>query len=145
MGLAQCLAHSVCSINVVGIYCYWQLLPRWQVVKDPPANAGDTWDPWVQKIFWNRKWQPTPVFLPGNPTDREAWRARVHRVTRSRIWLSGVGGHIWAPPPPPPEGNPTGFTTRILPRSRPRKHNTKLTAASFCRVLCAVLEETSFP
>ena len=22
-------------------------------------------DPWVRKIPWNRKWQPTPVFLPG--------------------------------------------------------------------------------
>ena len=22
-------------------------------------------DPWVQKIPWSRKWQPTPVFLPG--------------------------------------------------------------------------------
>ena len=22
-------------------------------------------DPWVRKIFWRRKWQPTPVFLPG--------------------------------------------------------------------------------
>ena len=22
-------------------------------------------DPWVQKIPWRRKWQPTPVFLPG--------------------------------------------------------------------------------
>ena len=22
-------------------------------------------DPWVWKIPWNRKWQPTPVFLPG--------------------------------------------------------------------------------
>ena len=22
-------------------------------------------DPWVQKIIWSRKWQPTPVFLPG--------------------------------------------------------------------------------
>ena len=21
--------------------------------------------PWVRKILWNRKWQPTPVFLPG--------------------------------------------------------------------------------
>ena len=22
-------------------------------------------DPWVRKIPWSRKWQPTPVFLPG--------------------------------------------------------------------------------
>ena len=22
-------------------------------------------NPWVRKIPWNRKWQPTPVFLPG--------------------------------------------------------------------------------
>ena len=22
-------------------------------------------DPWVGKILWNRKWQPTPAFLPG--------------------------------------------------------------------------------
>ena len=24
-------------------------------------------DPWVRKIPWRRKWQPTPVFLPGKP------------------------------------------------------------------------------
>ena len=24
-------------------------------------------DPWVGKISWMRKWQPTPVFLPGDP------------------------------------------------------------------------------
>ena len=37
------------------------------VVKNLPANAGDirdTFDPWVKKILWRRKWQPTPVFLP---------------------------------------------------------------------------------
>jgi len=22
-------------------------------------------DPWVRKILWRRKWQPTPIFLPG--------------------------------------------------------------------------------
>ena len=22
-------------------------------------------DPWVRKIRWRRKWQPTPLFLPG--------------------------------------------------------------------------------
>jgi len=22
-------------------------------------------DPWARKILWKRKWQPSPVFLPG--------------------------------------------------------------------------------
>ena len=38
------------------------------MVKNLPANAGDTGDgfnTWVRKIPWSRKWQPTPVFLPG--------------------------------------------------------------------------------
>ena len=38
------------------------------VVKNLPAKAGDPgFDPWVGKVPWRRKWQPTPVFLPGNP------------------------------------------------------------------------------
>ena len=36
-----------------------------RVVKNPPAKVGDTRDndsnPWVRKIPWRRKWQPTPV------------------------------------------------------------------------------------
>ena len=28
-------------------------------------------DPWVGKIPWRRKWQPTPVFLPGKPPRTE--------------------------------------------------------------------------
>ena len=36
------------------------------VVKNPPAHAGDTQlDLWIRKLPWRRKWQPTPVFLPG--------------------------------------------------------------------------------
>ena len=39
------------------------------MVKNLPPNAGDIkqrlgFDPWAGKIPWNRKWQPTPVFLP---------------------------------------------------------------------------------
>ena len=37
------------------------------MAKNPPANAGNTGDtlhPWVGKIPWRRKWQPTLVFLP---------------------------------------------------------------------------------
>ena len=29
-------------------------------------------DPWVRKIPWNRKWQPSPVFLPGKS---HGWRS----------------------------------------------------------------------
>ena len=39
------------------------------VVKNPPTNAGDVGSvPGLEippKIPWKRKWQPTPVFLPG--------------------------------------------------------------------------------
>ena len=36
---------------------------------------------------WRRKWQPTPVFLPGESQGRRAWWAAVYGVTQSRIWL----------------------------------------------------------
>ena len=36
-------------------------------------------NPWVGKIFWRRKWQPTPVFLPG----------------KSHEWRNLVGYNIW--------------------------------------------------
>ena len=32
-----------------------------QMVKNPLAMQ----ETWVEKILWRRKWQPTPVFLPG--------------------------------------------------------------------------------
>ena len=38
------------------------------VVKNLSASAGDRrygFGPWIRKIPWSRKWQPTPVFLPG--------------------------------------------------------------------------------
>ena len=36
---------------------------------------------------WRRKWQPTPVFLPGESQGRGAWWAAVYGVTQSRTWL----------------------------------------------------------
>ena len=40
-------------------------------------------DPWVGKIPWRRKWQSTPVSLPGEFVDRGTWWAAVHGVTKS--------------------------------------------------------------
>ena len=39
--------------------------PGGSVLKNPLANARDGFNPWVGKIPWRRKWQHTPVFLPG--------------------------------------------------------------------------------
>ena len=38
---------------------------RAQMVKNLPAVGRYGFDSWVGKIPWRRKWQPTPVFLPG--------------------------------------------------------------------------------
>ena len=50
------------------IHTLWQY-----IVKNPPTNAGDGrcgFNPLVGKIPWNRKWQPTPLFLLENPMER---------------------------------------------------------------------------
>ena len=44
-------------------------------------------DSWVGKMPWRRRWQPTPVFLPGKSHGREAWRATVHGVAKSQTQL----------------------------------------------------------
>ena len=84
------------------------------VVKNLPANAGDARDrfyPWVRNIPWKRKWQPTPVFLPGKShgwrslAGYSPWglkeldmteRARAHTHTHTHththifIWIKGL-------------------------------------------------------
>ena len=40
-------------------------VPTWLSGKEFTCNVGGWgFDPWVEKIPWRRKWQPTPVFLP---------------------------------------------------------------------------------
>ena len=42
-------------------------------------------------MHWRRKWQPTPVFLPGEPRNGGTWWAAVYEVAQSQTrlkWLS---------------------------------------------------------
>ena len=53
-------------------------------------------DPWVGKIPWRRKWQPTPVFLPGKSHGQRSLAGYVHGVTKSQTrlkQLSTAGVH----------------------------------------------------
>ena len=53
------------------------------MVKNLPATQETQFDPWVGKILWRRKWQPTPVVLPGEShggrslVDYSPWGRRV--------------------------------------------------------------------
>ena len=43
-------------------------------------------DPWVGKIPWRWKWQPTSLFLPEKFHGQRTCQATVHGVTKSRTW-----------------------------------------------------------
>ena len=58
------------------------------MVKNLPAMQETRFNPWVAKILWRKEWLPTPVFLLENSTDRGAWQAIVHGVTKSQTLLS---------------------------------------------------------
>ena len=45
-------------------------------------------DPWVRKILWRKKWQPTPVFLCGKSHGQRSWQATVQGVTNSQTRLT---------------------------------------------------------
>ena len=59
-----------------------------QMVRNPPAMWETGFSPWVGKIPWRREWQPTPVFLSENPTDRGAGWAIVHGFAENQTRLS---------------------------------------------------------
>ena len=62
-------------------------------------------DPWVGKIPWRRKWQPTPYSFLGNPMDRGAWQVwkKDRRWTETVEKLEPLDSWCW---------------TRILPKAR---------------------------
>ena len=62
--------HSIHCTRHDHIYVYlrnyYSWLPRWLSGKEPICQSRrHRFDPWVGRIPWRRKWQPTPVFLPG--------------------------------------------------------------------------------
>ena len=58
-------------------------LPWWLSSKESACQCTrHRFNPQVGKISWERKWQPTPVFLLENSMDRGAWQATVHAVAK---------------------------------------------------------------
>src|SRR5574337_676313 len=45
-------------------------------------------------MHWRRKWQPTPVFLPGESQGRGAWWAAIYGVAQSRTRLKRLSSNL---------------------------------------------------
>ena len=96
----QCISLFTCS--------HWGF-PGGTSDKEPACQhrtrKGCRLDPWVRKIPWRRKWQPTPAFLPGESHGQRSLGATVHGVSRSRTRLKRLStqslrnGHTWAARP----------------------------------------------
>ena len=78
--------------------------PDGSLGKEPACNAGTAgdngFDPWVLKIPWRRKRQPTPVFLPGKShgqsnlvgyslKGRKVLDVTEHKIYGRKTWLIG--------------------------------------------------------
>ena len=78
------------------------------MVKNLPVNSEDTRDaefnPWVRKIPWRRKWQPTQVFLPRkfhgqrSQVGYSPWGSQRVRHNRDTWYSKGTRS---SPPTPP--------------------------------------------
>ena len=64
-----------------------------QWVKNPPQCRRYGFDPWVGNIPWRRHGNPLQYSCLENPMDRGAWRAAVHRVTRTHIQLKQISAY----------------------------------------------------
>ena len=77
------LFHLIC-VHVVIYDLLWGFLPRWLSSKESACQCRrHRFDPWVGKIPWRRKWQPTPVCLPRKfhgQWSLTCYSPRAHRV-----------------------------------------------------------------
>ena len=63
-------------------------LPWWLSGKESACQCRRyEFDPWVRKIPWRRKWQPTPVFLPGKSHRQEETGGRQSLGSKSQTWF----------------------------------------------------------
>ena len=78
-----------CSLSPWSSIQLWVCETSRQVSKEGIVGAQRklTWLSLFTFMHWRRKWQPTPVFLPGESQGRRACWAAVYGVAQSRTWL----------------------------------------------------------
>ena len=78
----------------LGKFIYVQRLPRWLSGKEPSCQCrSHGFDPWGGQIPWKRKWQPTPVLLPGKSPWTEKPGRPVTGIAKSQTGLANSAQH----------------------------------------------------
>ena len=90
-GVFSGLPGIIVKMFFIWLCCVFSGLPRWLSGKESACQCRrcrtHRSNPWVRKIPWRRKWEPTPVFLPGkfhrqkslaacSPWDCKEWTRR---------------------------------------------------------------------
>ena len=90
--IASLFDHSVCLIHHLW---HWSGFPGSSIGKESACQCRrHGFDPWLGKIPWRRKWEPTPVFLPGKSHGQKSL------VGYSPWGHKRVGHDLWTKPPP---------------------------------------------
>ena len=80
----------------IGITTGTQGFPGGSVAKNPLRQCRRReFNPGIRKICWKRKWQPTPVFLPGKFQGERSWRATVHGDARESDTTQQLNNSNW--------------------------------------------------
>ena len=103
-------------------------LPKWCSGKEPACQCRrhkrPRFDSWVGKIPWRRKWQPTPVFLPGKSHGQRrllgAWGHKESDAAE-HTWTAYLGGGT---------SNRSSYHTVSHPRFMSQEHNQPVSLTS---------------
>ena len=52
----------------------YNVIPGGSVIKISLPVQESGFDPWVRKVLWRRKWQPTPVIVSGESYGKGVWQ-----------------------------------------------------------------------
>ena len=75
--------YNTCISENLWIFAWW--LRWWRIC----LQCRTGFNPWVRKIPWRRKWQPIPIFLPGEfHGQRSLAGYTAHGFTKTETWLS---------------------------------------------------------
>ena len=85
-----------------------------QRVKRLPTRQTPGFDPWVGKIHWRRKWQPTPVLMPGKSYGRRSLVGYSPRGRKESDTTEQPHFHFFFTPCPP--SSVTRWRTQAAPR-----------------------------